>query len=149
MDFPVEKPTTVRTSFSMASGRIFALLFAFFAGLVVFKGASLIDPLGPYLPMLLSPLAAFCLYKLTSSSIRNKAYDCLTFMSDSLVVHYTYKPELKIFYKDIVGVAKDWEFSTLSLILTGNYPIMLLQFYRLENNAEKKFVDYLHESGRV
>lgn len=118
-------------------------------GIVVFKGTSLIDPLGPYLPMLFSPLAAFCVYKLANSSIRNKAYDCLTVMGDSFVVHYTYKPELKIYYRDIVKVLKDWEFSTLSLMLTGNYPIMLLQFYRLENGAEKKFVDYLHESGRV
>lgn len=149
MDFPVEKPTTVRTNTNTTTDRILALVFSFFAGFVAFKVSSFIEPLGPYLPLVFASFAAFCAHKLTSGSIRKDAYDCLTFMGDSLVVHYTYKPDMKVDYKDIVEATRGGHESSAYLTLTGNYPILFLHLSRLEFNAERKFVDYMRKSGRL
>lgn len=148
MDFPVEKPTTVRTEGGRTSSRISALVVTLFFFLVVFKVFGFIDDLDPRLSFLIAPLIAFAFYMLLNRSIESREYDFITFSVDHLIVHYLKQPELRVEYDDIVK--SGWGSDSFSrLLLKGNYPSHRLDIYKLENKFDRKFIDYLYENGNI
>lgn len=88
-------------------------------------------------------LAGYCVFKLNMSIEKRRSYNSIEFGKEEFTVFFDYRPQLTIRYDDVVRIDPAFESTPTYLTITGNYPILHLSLYDLENNMHKKFVRFL------
>lgn len=122
-----------------AGGVLFGLITTFFIGLI--------GDVHILLRIVAGLLVGYGFYRLIRGDVDDGRYDSISFNRESMIVHFHSRPQMDIAYKDIVEVRTANENFPTTLTITGNYPVLFLGLYELENKMDQVLLRYLKTTG--
>lgn len=139
----VNKCQFAKSKHSHSTAMFFVVIFSVATGLAVYAAGAFVESVNRAVFAILGAFVGFIVYKLQKEDTENDSYKGILFKESEFVVKFNFKPELIIRYDDVVGINSAFEGTPNSLIIGGDYPILLLTLHPLEKDMDEKFLSYL------